>query len=185
MARKKSRKKGKKIKGYIILILAVIAMAVSVIAIVSSKYMHHGSETGVPLYLGASLYGHVNIDTNTWHNIWSLLQPKLGFANASQQQSTVKASNIFTMLYNAEVNNGVSPDIAGSVPHMLVVEASGTLKAIVVGEVQDKEFWSNMLTNNTIVVVFGLTTCPHCQAMHEFFNKNFSSKAYFLWIDKD
>ncbi len=149
-------------------------------------------------------------------------------------QSRVTASAIFTKLYEAELQSGVPLDIAGAVPHALVVEVtdakadnsgvstltaplylgtstyknvsisasewsevwrllqvrlglagSATLKAIVVGEARDKDFWSNMLSNNTVVVVFGLTTCPHCHAMHQFFKEGFSGRAYFLWVDKD
>jgi hypothetical protein len=146
-------------------------------------------------------------------------------------QNRVAAAMIFAKLYEVELRSGVPMNVAGGVPHVLVIETSvakaggeaimsvplyygtsvygvyvnasewrdiwgllqvklglagnSTLKAIVVGEALNREFWSEMLSNNTIVIVFGLTTCPHCNAMHEFFKANFSSKIYFLWIDKD
>ncbi|MEL9908411.1 MAG: thioredoxin family protein [Desulfurococcus sp.] len=41
------------------------------------------------------------------------------------------------------------------------------------------------LNESTRIVMFGLTTCPHCHAQQEFFNTEMPGKALYLWIDTD
>lgn len=33
------------------------------------------------------------------------------------------------------------------------------------------------------LIVFGSKTCPHCRALHEFFDYNYKNKYYFFWIE--
>ncbi|MFN3267635.1 MAG: hypothetical protein ACK416_00080 [Zestosphaera sp.] len=40
---------------------------------------------------------------------------------------------------------------------------------------------SSNLTYN--LVVFGSKSCPHCKALHDFFNENYQGKYYFFWVE--
>ncbi|AFL66310.1 thioredoxin family protein [Desulfurococcus amylolyticus] len=41
------------------------------------------------------------------------------------------------------------------------------------------------LNESTRIIMFGLTTCPHCHAQQEFFETEMSGKVLYLWIDMD
>jgi hypothetical protein len=60
----------------------------------------------------------------------------------------------------------------------------GVPRAIVIGEAKDKTFWSNMLSRDSIIIQFALSTCPHCHAMWQFFSQNIENKLYILCLDK-
>lgn len=40
---------------------------------------------------------------------------------------------------------------------------------------------SSNLTYN--LVVFGSRGCPHCRALHDFFNENYQDRCYFFWVE--
>ena len=41
------------------------------------------------------------------------------------------------------------------------------------------------LNESTRIIMFGLTTCPHCHAQQEFFETEIPGKVLYLWIDMD
>ncbi|ACL10681.1 hypothetical protein DKAM_0355 [Desulfurococcus amylolyticus 1221n] len=41
------------------------------------------------------------------------------------------------------------------------------------------------LNESTRIIMFGLTTCPHCHAQQEFFESEMSGKVLYLWVDMD
>lgn len=130
--------------------------------------------------------------------------------------------NLWSTLVKIETDSGVPSDYALAVPHIIIVH-NYSIKAIVIGEVQDKAFWDSLLINATRanakltpvylgsnrikyintsvdtlielvrnivtdnaqhIILFGLTTCPHCHNMYVFFNKYYPSIFTVFWLDQ-
>ena len=130
----------------------------------------------VLVYLGTSKLTVINITETEWSRIYSDISSiarindsiriiffgsitcphchaQSGFFNTTMSSRVVylwiennTVASVFFELYNLEVSKGLSPNYAGGVPHMLVIDENKKLKAIVIGEAEDTAFWNTLLS---------------------------------------
>jgi hypothetical protein len=182
--KRRSRKRGRPIIAIFLAVVAIIlALAIYVhyalqskvtVSAIFTKLYKAELQSGVPLDIARAVPHALVVEvTNTKAN------------NSGVSTLTVPLYLGTSTYKNVSISTGEWSEVWRLLQVRLGLAGSATLKAIVVGEARNKDFWSNVFSNNTVVVVFGLTTCPHCHAMREFFKESFSDRAYFLWMDKD
>jgi len=180
----RARRRGRRSRAYIVLFIAIAAVLVLATCL---HYIFQNRVTATMIF--TKLYEvelRSGVPMDVAGGVPQMLVIETGVAKAGGEAIMSVPLYLGTSVNgHVYVNASEWRDIWGLLQVKLGLAGNSTLKAIVVGEALNREFWSEMLSNNTIVIAFGLTTCPHCNAMHEFFKANFSSKIYFLWIDKD
>jgi len=130
----------------------------------------------IPVYLGTNKYAGISITDSEWSRVYNDIlsiarindsvriiffgstgcphcHAQSGFFNATMPDRVVylwveddNVAKVFTKLVNLEVSKGLSPNYAGGVPHMLIIDENKKLKAIVIGEAEDTAFWNSLLS---------------------------------------
>lgn len=154
-------------------IILLIVIAVMVIAIKMGFEKTKDVGIGIPIYVGSSVYGYIGVDkavelVSLLQNLIDVsegvhivmfgstgcpycknmdiffTQNYRGIYKALWIDANSEARDLFYRVAKLEIDNGVSMDIAFSVPQTIVVK-NGFIRAIVVGAETSRQFWDSIL----------------------------------------
>jgi len=159
---------------YVVVIVLIILVSISVVIISISFNKTPRNGEGVPLYLGSRIFGKIVVDELEvslsqfqdtalpnpcilmfglttcphCHNMYEFFQKHYPDNYRAFWIDTDRtAAELFMMLVDIETKNGVPQHYAMAVPQTVIV-VNSKVKAVVIGEVQEAEFWENLLKNN-------------------------------------
>lgn len=130
----------------------------------------------VPFYYGTSIHGHINFAPHFIHQLLNYTScanstciimfglkscphchAMYEFFMGDEVYSSIcrvfwvdsvgsKELELFFNLVNTEIMSGVNPAIARGVPQTVVVR-NGSIEAVVIGEVESKDFWDRLISS--------------------------------------
>ncbi|MCI4436503.1 MAG: hypothetical protein JHC33_06815 [Ignisphaera sp.] len=197
---KTERKRGSKKKWWqkhIVLLISVALLAIVSTALIFAISYHRGGNEEmpcIPAYNMSNAFASLaNIEVksgvpdNYAFGVPHIVVVNIVYSSEAEAKNTSFVVPLYfdTQFYkNITIDSNTWHSVWSEVAKKTGLNGYGIPRAIIIGEAEDKTFWSNTLSRDSIIIQFALSTCPHCHAMWQFFSQNIENKLYILCLDK-
>lgn len=156
--------------------LVVVSLAIVVIGL-TATYLMLGFRERASATTTITITSMV-FATYTTTQTYTVTVPIIQTSPAPQEDTSASLNKGETLTRIGPCTNGIPYYVGSTLYTCLDLEVAKKLSDVIQGYLG--------LRNGTQIVMFGLTSCPHCHVMHEFFTSNNEYRGIYIviWLDR-